>query len=87
MGSALLPLNIMKRNYLYIIKIDGMRCGSCEAHVNNLIRKNFDIKKVKSSHLFNKTKIYSNDKLDEEKIKTIMSDEGYEIKNIEVVSK
>ena len=31
-------------------KIDGMQCGMCESHINDLIRKNFKVKKVKSSH-------------------------------------
>ena len=31
-------------------KIDGMMCGMCESHINDAIRKNFDIKKVSSSH-------------------------------------
>ena len=30
--------------------IDGMQCGMCESHVNDLVRKNFKVKKVKSSH-------------------------------------
>ena len=27
------------------IEIDGMKCGMCEAHVNDLFRKNIKIKK------------------------------------------
>ena len=26
-----------------IIKIDGMKCGECESHVNDIIRRNFKI--------------------------------------------
>ena len=29
-----------------VLKIDGMMCGMCEAHMNDLIRKNFKVKKV-----------------------------------------
>ncbi len=37
--------------YKTILKIDGMMCGMCEAHVNDAIRKTVpDAKKVKSSH-------------------------------------
>lgn len=32
-----------------VLKIDGMMCGMCEAHMNDLIRKNFKVKKVTSS--------------------------------------
>ena len=33
-----------------ILKIDGMICSMCESHINDVIRRNFDIKKVTSSH-------------------------------------
>ena len=34
-----------------ILKIDGMMCGMCEAHVNDAIRKIIpNAQKVKSSH-------------------------------------
>ena len=32
-----------------VLKVDGMMCGMCEAHMNDLIRKNFKVKKVTSS--------------------------------------
>ena len=32
-----------------VLKIDGMMCGMCESHMNDLIRKNFKVKKVTSS--------------------------------------
>ena len=32
-----------------ILKIDGMMCGMCEAHINDCIRRAFDVKK---SYLF-----------------------------------
>ena len=36
--------------YKTTIKIDGMACGMCEAHVNEAIRKVCAAKKVTSSH-------------------------------------
>ena len=27
------------------VKVEGMRCGMCESHVNDLIRRNFNVKK------------------------------------------
>ena len=33
------------------LKIDGMMCGMCESHMNDVIRKNFKIKKVTSSEM------------------------------------
>lgn len=32
------------------LRIDGMMCGMCEAHVNDAIRARFNVKKVTSSH-------------------------------------
>lgn len=33
------------------LKIDGMRCGMCETHINNIVRTNLvKVKKVKSNH-------------------------------------
>lgn len=70
--------------YNYILKIDGMSCSMCESHVNDMIRNNFDVKKVKSSHKKNETLIVSNNKLDEEKLKDILHKNGYEILEISI---
>lgn len=29
----------------YTVRIDGMQCGMCEAHVNDAVRKAFPVKK------------------------------------------
>ncbi len=65
----------------YILKIDGMMCGMCEAHINDCIRNNFAVKKVSSSHSKGECVIIS-EKLDEEKLKKIIADTGYELKSI-----
>lgn len=75
----------MKNEYVYVAKVEGMRCGSCEAHVNDVIRRNFNIKKVKSSHLFKKTKIYSESELNVDDIKKIIEEEGYTVKSVELI--
>ena len=37
--------------YKTTLKIDGMMCSMCEAHINDVIRKNMkEAKKVSSSH-------------------------------------
>ena len=61
-----------------------MSCSMCESHVNDMIRNNFDVKKVKSSHKKNETLIVSNNKLDEEKLKDILHKNGYEILEISI---
>lgn len=47
-----------------VLKIDGMMCGMCEAHMNELIRKNFKVKKVTSSAKDGETVIFSDAELD-----------------------
>ena len=32
-----------------VFKIDGMKCGECESHVNDIIRRNFKVKKIRKS--------------------------------------
>ena len=60
-----------------------MGCGMCEAHINNEIRKNFDVKKVKSRRRKNETIIVSKNELDEKRIKEVIDETGYELKGIE----
>ena len=40
-----------------ILDVDGMACGMCEAHVNDAVRKGFQVKKVTSSHSKGTTEI------------------------------
>ena len=64
------------------LTIDGMKCGMCEAHVNDVIRRNFNIKKVKSSHSKNQTVILSEGLLDSEQLIKVIGADGYVVKNI-----
>ena len=32
-----------------VLNIDGMMCGMCESHMNDLMRNKFNVKKVTSS--------------------------------------
>ncbi len=65
-------------------KIDGMMCGMCEAHINDCIRNSFDIKKVTSSSKKGEAIITSETKIDEEKLKKVIEQTGYQIKAIHV---
>ena len=62
-----------------IAKIDGMMCGMCEAHMNDLIRKNFKVKKVTSSAKDGETVIFSDAELDIPWAKKQIKDIGYEM--------
>lgn len=65
------------------LKIDGMMCGHCEAHVNDAIRNNFSVKKVQSSHSAGETVIVSDAPLDEEKLKSVIAETGYTLNDIQ----
>ena len=62
-----------------VLKIDGMMCGMCEAHMNDLIRKNFKVKKVTSSAKDGETVIISDVELDIPWAKKEIKDIGYEL--------
>ena len=61
------------------LKIDGMMCGHCEAHVNDTIRNGFDVKKVTSSHKKGTSEIISDHPLDAEKLKAAIEADGYKV--------
>ena len=61
------------------LEVKGMACGMCENHVNEAIRNAFAVKKVTSSHAKNQTEIISEEPLDEEKIKSVIAETGYEL--------
>lgn len=67
-----------------IANIDGMACSMCEAHVNDAIRKNLKVKKVKSSHRKGQTIIISQEDIGEEDIKKALEGTGYEVKGVVV---
>ena len=60
-----------------IVKIEGMMCGMCESHVNDAVRKEFDVKKVTSSHSKGITEIISPEPLDNNRIKSVIEGTGY----------
>ena len=62
-----------------VLKIDGMMCGMCEAHMNDLILKNFKVKKVTSSAKDGETVIISDAELDIPWAKKQIKDIGYEL--------
>ena len=60
------------------VKIDGMMCSMCEAHINDAIRKAFpDAKKVSASRKSGEATFLSENALDENALKNVISDTGY----------
>ena len=59
------------------VKVSGMACSMCEAHINDAIRAALPIEKVSSSHSKGETVIVSSEPLDEEKLREIINATGY----------
>ncbi|MCC8049118.1 MAG: heavy metal translocating P-type ATPase [Clostridiales bacterium] len=64
------------------MQVEGMMCGHCEAHVNDAIRKVFDVQKVTSNHSKGITEIFSESALDEEKLRATVEETGYKVGTI-----
>ena len=68
-----------------ILKIEGMMCGMCEAHINDVIRKTVpDAKKVSSSHKKGESTFISEKEADEQLLKEAISQTGYELTDYKV---
>lgn len=60
-----------------VLTIGGMSCSMCEAHINDVIRQRFDVKKVTSSHRKGETVIVSAEPLSEERLRAAIEETGY----------
>lgn len=60
------------------VGVEGMACGMCEAHVNEAVRNAFPVKKVTSSHTKKQTVVLAEDDIDEQKLKDVIAESGYE---------
>lgn len=60
-----------------VIRIDGMKCGMCESHINDLVRRTANVKSVKSSHAKNRTEIVADDGFDCTAVTQAIEAEGY----------
>ncbi|MDD6639304.1 MAG: heavy-metal-associated domain-containing protein [Lachnospiraceae bacterium] len=66
-----------------LLKIEGMSCGMCESHINDTIRRQFDVKKVTSSHSKGRTEIIAETPPDEEALRNAIGETGYMVVSIE----
>ena len=64
------------------LKIDGMMCGMCEAHVNDAIRGAISVKKVTSSHRSGETVVISEASIDRERLKEAIEKTGYRLLSV-----
>ena len=61
------------------LTVEGMKCGMCETHVNDIIRKNFKIKGVKSSARKNTITITYENEIDLIKVAEVLHSFGYDV--------
>jgi len=54
------------------IKIEGMACGMCEAHINEAVRNAFQVKKVTSSHTKRQTVIITEKDIPEQELRNVI---------------
>lgn len=59
------------------VKVSGMACAMCEAHINDAVRGVFPVKKVTSNHSKGETVILSEEPLDEAAIRKTIDATGY----------
>ncbi|MBR1855871.1 MAG: cation transporter [Oribacterium sp.] len=63
------------------LKIEGMACEMCEAHINDVIRKTVkDAKKISSSHKKGSCSFVSEEEPDIAALKAAIAGTGYECK-------
>lgn len=73
-----------KSKYIYKLDILDMRCGMCELHIEDTIRKAVKVKKVVANRFKNLATIYSNESLDINAVKEEIENTGYKVSNVEV---
>ena len=64
------------------IKINGIMCNNCVAHINETIKNEFDINKVTTSKDSGTSEVISDNELSEEKLREVISREGYEVTEV-----
>ena len=65
-----------------IIKIEGMMCSMCEAHVNDAVRAAVSPQKVNSSHSKGITEVISENELDSAALREVIEKDGYKVLDI-----
>lgn len=65
------------------VGVEGMMCGMCENHVNECVRKHFQVEKVSSNHKKNQTVILAENDIGEEEIREAIGETGYTVTSIQ----
>ena len=59
------------------VRVSGMMCGMCEAHIINAVRTAFRVRKVTSSRKKGETVILSDGPADMEKLRKVIGETGH----------
>ena len=59
------------------LKIAGMVCGMCEAHITDAVRRAFPVKKVSSSKTKKETVIITETDIEEKQLYDVIKNTGY----------
>lgn len=65
------------------LKIDGMMCGMCEAHVNDAIRACVPVKKLTTSHSKGTAVLVTEAPVDETALRAAVDRTGYEVLSVQ----
>ena len=65
------------------LKIDGMMCGMCESHINDAIRRAFNVKKVTSSHSKGETVLVTAEEIPEDALRRALEPTGYKLVSVQ----
>jgi copper chaperone len=68
--------------YETVVKVEGMMCSMCEAHINQAVRDALPVKKVTSSHKKGQTVITSKQPLDESLVRSTIDATGYRVLDV-----
>lgn len=66
-----------------ILEVEGMKCGMCESHVNDVVRRIDGVKKVSSSHAKGRTVVVAEDGVSRGDIVNAVAAQGYGVNGIE----
>lgn len=66
-----------------VIFIDGMSCDKCKQRVEEMFRKQREVKKVEVSLRERKAELELNRDMSEKQIRTLIEDLGYKLRKIE----
>ena len=64
------------------LKVSGVSCAMCEAHINDCIRREFNVKKAEASRKNGEVVIISEAALDADRLTKAISATGYEVGEI-----